>query len=319
MTDHGWERHTVLAYELLNWDGVQWFATREKNSRKHVMGGRIRSVDALIGTVRNAQELGWNLYLGLNPSKPRPGTIKLNREDITHWRFVVVDLDPVGTPLAPPSGYKEAHHHIFSGRGHQLWVPLAETVPLSEKVVDLELSIERAMGAYLRRLQDEDWHAGWAVDTTCSDLARVVRCPGSVNQKTGKRSEIISTIREREHFYSEGSRIWRELTLTAKRVLDFTPPAPESAVRAKNPSNLLAVLPHLTIRARAFILRGAESPGRHTACYAACLSLKEAGVPEPNALEWLCWGADRCWDEAGMTRPLEHSFVRRVVREAYRT
>src|SRR6476646_5550207 len=95
------------AWQLLSWENeLQWFASKTSVEgacggvyqagielvpqkvgvlNKRVMGGRLRSMSALVGTIKNAEALGWDLYLQLNPSRFVPGRSKLARADITHW------------------------------------------------------------------------------------------------------------------------------------------------------------------------------------------------------------------------------------------
>jgi hypothetical protein len=165
------------------------------------------------------------------------------------------------------------------------------------------------MQGYLRALKDcsESWAPGWIVDTTCSDLARVVRCPGSVNQKTGRRAVV-------EHVAAGPGIDVSVLMRYNTTAVEYTPQAPAET------SNLLSILPHLNVRARTFILEGAASPGRHSACYATCKNLQELGVPRERAFEWLIMGARRCWEAVKIEwegRSLPQSEVERIVKQVY--
>jgi hypothetical protein len=357
MAEDNWKEEAEKAWDILSWEGeAQWFGTKQEapdgvmrcdnsehckpQERKRVMGGRLRSLDALIGTIRNAEALDWNLYLGLNPSRSSSKQ-KLSREDITHWRYIVVDLDPGADALTPPSPQDFKHkgadnpdwyllqaHRIFSGRGYQYWLPLAENSSISLRHIqkfsvsantDGPLKAERIMSGYLRALKDcsEQWAPGWIVDTTCSDLARVVRCPGSVNQKTGRRAVVEHIAAGPGIGVSEMMRYNMPLTAT------------EVTILRENKLNLLQALPHLNIRARTFILEGASSPGRHSACYATAKNLHELGVQRDRTFEWLLIGAGKCVDlwvswrylegvgPMGRLKPLPQSEVERIVRQVY--
>lgn len=337
MAQRTWQEDAAQGWELLSYeDEVQWFSTKQEVGRKRVMGGRLRSVDALIGTVRNAAELGWNLYLNLNPTFNRPGKSKLSREDVKLWRYIVVDLDPGGDALVPPQpshnpdaglgwtdGFLEYAHRIFSGRGYQYWLPVRH--PMHERPPGTGATCgewdgagyERIMQGFLRALaaETEAWAPGWIVDTTCSDLARVVRCPGSVNQKTGARAVV-------EHVH-KGAGI--DISVLMRYNGAITPSAPYHQFNL----NLLDTLPHLNIRARTFILEGASSPGRHSACYATCKNLHELGVDSDRALEWLLIGAGKCFDSwvtgqiftddkpLGRQHILHQSEVQQIVKQVY--
>jgi hypothetical protein len=174
------------------------------------------------------------------------------------------------------------------------------------------------MSGYLRALKDcsEQWAPGWIVDTTCSDLARVVRCPGSVNQKTGRRAVV--------------ERVANGPGLDVSVLLRYNQaPISQEIVKPFETANLLGILPHLNVRARTFILEGAASPGRHSACFATAKNLNELGVPRDRTFEWLLIGAGRCVDlwvswkylegvgPMGRLKPLPQSEVERIVKQVY--
>lgn len=280
-----WIDDARAGWDILEFEGeVQWFAKRTSPSR--TLGGRLRGIDSLFGTIRNAEALGWDLYLNANPTYPRPG-VKLRRSDVSAWRHLVVDMDPTEHALAPPEPHWIwAAHRIFSGRGYQYWMPRhmwAET--------DSKLDIaERLMSGYLRHLAagSEEWAPGWRVDTTCSDLARVVRCPGSVNQRTGKRAVVERLAPDLPRFTSDD-------------LMPYISPEPEPVIAQFTESvRFIDVLPHLNGRARQFIQSGVESPGRHAACFATCKQLHELGLPRATAEHWVKLGASRCYEMMSM-------------------
>jgi hypothetical protein len=320
-----WQEDAEKGWNALSFEGeAQWFARKDDK----VLGGRLRGLDALIGTVRNAEALSWNLYLNANPTRHVPGRKKLSREDVTHWRYIVVDLDPTELALQPPqpgvSGPLKADywlkyaHRIFSGRGYQYWLPFEprEVRPVFDSdfgpcTTHYDQMFERVMQGYLRALGLEAavWCPCWKVDTACSDLGRVVRCPGSVNQRTGRRAVF-------EHV---AQRPWVPLEelLHFEQFVPAAPPPPEHV----DFSNLLDLLPHLNACAKAFILEGAEAQGRHRACYATCKTLHELGVPPQKAEEWLMEGARKCWS-GSMWReqfddPLRPTEVHKIMKQVY--
>ena len=339
-----WKEDAEKGWQLLSWGGqAQWFATKEgppkeqyigpttefpdtygvriTPGKKRVMGGRLRGLDQLIGTIRNAEALGWNLYLNANPVNHGRSVRKAARGDIVAWRYVVVDLDPDVEALVPPNlpcgdpmascvGPAMLLRHancIFSGRGYQYWLPLEPPIGFGDFA---EEYIERLMQGYLHALTEtvDEWAPGWIVDTSCSDLARVVRCPGSVNQKTGKRSEVLEL---KQPGYGVAWHAFEQYEVPA-----YTAPA---APILKDSADLLTVLPHLNINARRFILEGVSSPGRHRACYATCKTLHELGVPAGRALEWLLIGAGKSYECAPHIRPkpLDIPEVQRIVERVY--
>jgi hypothetical protein len=307
-----WHEDAKKGWDLLSWEGAaQWFARQGDR----VLGGRLRSLDALIGTIRNAEALGWNLYLNANPTRHVPGRKKLARGDVTHWRYIVVDLDPTADALEPPRpeadnpeypmwvmgqgvpahGWLLTAHRIFSGRGYQYWLPVGvEPIMLEGE----RQARERIMQGYLDALaaQTEAWAPGWKVDPACSDLARVVRCPGSVNQRTGRRSAV-------EHV-SKSAVDPAEIQKYQRQEFVREP----AAVLPEN-VNLLQLLPHLNVRARTFILGGAEPGERHRACYATCKNMHELGVSSGRAFDLLMIG--NTWTG------LEKREVKKVVEQVY--
>jgi hypothetical protein len=126
----------------------------------------------------------------------------------------------------------------------------------------------------------------------------VVRCPGSVNQKTGKRAEVE---------FHEG---------LGKNIEDLAPlaaPETEPVRPIENNRNLSNVLPHLTVTARRYILDGVETPGRHSAAFHAAKLLKELGVPYEAARAWIKNGAWLC-------KPTDKQFrddVEHTIRRLY--
>ncbi len=258
-------------WRLLSWAGeAQWFA--KQNER--VLGGRIYSPEALAGTIRNSIALNWNLYLNLNPTKARPGAIKLDRSDVRFWRYIVVDIDPVES-LAPPNfSYHKLNRGniIFTGRGYHCWI-------LVEPLDDFDRA-ERIMRNYLKHLNDTTplWAPGWKVDTSCADLPRVVRVPGSINQKTNAYAHIESV---------SGGMI------SQAEYMEFDSPPPET-VAIGSPTNFAVVLSALSMSAKRFLLSGSVEGDRHREMYHTIKSLHELGVPRDLATTWVLHGVSMC-------------------------
>lgn len=275
-----WHEDAEIAWETLHWEGkLRWFASKMEGTRKRVMGGVLQSVGTLIGTVTNAEYLGWDLYLQLNPSDCTGA--KASRQNILFWRYAVLDFDPDGTGLAPPNtNLSFDHHEIFSGRGYQYWLPIDE----QDRDTD-PAKAERLMNGWLHAFNREISTPGWKVDTACSDLARVVRCPGSVNQKTGKRAQYIM------------GRSGPMNRITAGFMKPYLRPEPEPVVKFEggNGASLVDLLPHLNGAATTFLLYGVEEGKRHNSCYAACKNLREIGVSSYHAFGHLCAGGARCF------------------------
>lgn len=277
-----------LAWWLLSWEGeAQWFA----KSKLGVAGGRLKSRDQLLRAVDNATSCGLDFYLNANPTS-RCGT-KAQRSSVRCWRYVIIDIDPISIASEyAESQSVELAHWIFTGRGHQFWIPLtySPTIPADA---------ERSMGGYLRHYGSTLDAPGWKVDTSCSDLARVVRCPGSINFKTGQRARV-------EHITLEQT--------VPQAILNYASemPAPVEKLCLAETLHLRDVIPHLKVSNQRFLLQGQESPGRHTACWRTSRNLMELGVSLARAEEWVLGGARKC------DPPLLPREARMQIERAYR-
>jgi len=306
------ETEVCHAWHLVGWplhegQEIQWFATKDETGRKRTLGGRIKSLGQLKGALVNAKALGWNFYVQANPSR-RTSKVKQSREDVTHWRYITVDVDPVDDPLIPLQEFPQfAHARIFTGRGYQLWVPVLKDDSTVQQVLpDMAYHYEhlnRCFLSYVESLMTDS--PGWIIDRSCSDLARVVRCPGSINQKTGKMASVIS--------YPDRVPLKPyHLEAIAK---EYTPPDPPVKDVPERRSDISWVLPHLTVLAKEFLFNGVERPGRHAACYHTIKLLHELGVPELVALEWVFLGVAKCRPTDDIDRLISHA--RRTVRSIY--
>lgn len=276
--EKGWE---VLSHE----GRVSFFAT----SGQRPTGGKLGSLSSLARAVTNLEGHGYDIYLGANPSNHRG--IKSRTRDITEWKRVVLDLDPVG-PIGNPhdalndivgladsivSGCRECATGVYTGRGIQAWLQIE---PYRFDTAD-RATVERGMSAFLHQLARE-WENkhNLIVDTTTSDLARVVRCPGSVNQDTGNHAKILFT----------GSR--KPLAL---EIITMAIKSPESAVKMETGAkNLREALPHLNDLTTGFLTRGSYFPRRHHDAFAAAKNLQEVGIPLDKAREWIVAAARYC-------------------------
>lgn len=260
---------------------VNWFAKRGKQRA----GGVLRSAQSLGRAVQNMP--GWNWYVGMNPA--RPHGIKARRQDVLAFEKLLVDIDPVTCDLAPHAAAEDVVLALWrlglptgaitvldSGRGLHLWLHFEHRgIASQEEAVD----IERRCNALLRHLSAAlPPEHGCRIDTCTSDLPRVARLPGSVNQGTGRPARVLSL---------GGGRAPRSV------LQSFVPAAPPERQRPSDVGNLAAVLPHLSWRATQFLKLGVEQGGRHAAAVAAARSLREAGVPHERALAWMLEGAQR--------------------------
>lgn len=286
------QEQAEIAWEIFSHDGrVRWFA---KDAHRRY-GGWLDSALRLGGAIEVAAQLGRDFYLQANVCRPSFTGVKCKSSDITHWRMLIEDYDPDGTPAEPPPAALHSRRKVvcFSGRGWQLWTRM-EPRPVEDAG-----ACERGMGAWLRHPNRALYaQPGWKLDTTCCDLARVVRCPGSVNTKTGQRAKVRDA----------GEVIRAHDTILAQA---GPPPEPVMVPPYTNLTNLLDVLPHLNGSSRGFLLQGTSTPGRHSRAFSSAKNLQELGVPGEVAEGWLSVGASRC------SPPLPVGDVRRIVRQVF--
>lgn len=285
-----WRDHARMGWDLLSWEGeAQWFC---KSRTGWTSGGRLRGFDALLSALRNAEMLRWNFFLNVNPVCQ--GVKYASRRDILRWRYLVLDLDGGQFTDSPPEvGDWLTGAQVSTGRGWQFWLPLDQTLPPPEWA-------ERAMRQRLTQDKGADIAPGWKIDFTCTDLPRRVRCPGSINQRSGRRCEVIAM--------PTGRASWQALE-------GMAPPPPVvqevPELRTEN-LKLKDALPHLNISNRQFVLHGWEAPGRHSECWALIKRCHELGIPHHNALRWALHGASLCTPE-----PLPDGEVLRRMRQVY--
>lgn len=270
---NSWQEHARLGWRILSWNGTLHFMAKTPAG---VIGGRLHSPHELEAAIETAATRGFNLYLHLNPV--RPCGIKGSRHHVTHWRYVLVDLDPID-PHAGAARVADLRdriapgHNLYTGRGYHWWLPVGAvelTDPLHAQ------RIERSVAAALRHLRDSFDLWRWGIDPCTSDLARVVRAPGSVNQKTGERCTFLSLAEE---------------THSPAAFLQYDPGEPPPPQEKVNPSR---VLEHLSKRARGFLLHGVATPGRRVAAWHTAKMLHELGVGRDEAAALLHTGGNRC-------------------------
>jgi hypothetical protein len=297
-------------FNLLNHGGIQWFW----KSPLGLSGGRVTTGAGANRLVNAAILANANLYLTLNPS--RPAGIRVRRKDVLAWKYILIDVDPLGERIENPSeaaGYlanivesmlgKVAGTFVDSGRGVQLWLKLSPN--------EMPKNCERAASGFLNALGREWGNRHKSIIDVCtSDLPRIARFPGSMNWKSQRISSIIWT--------TEGD-------VNFKKVLDFMPPPMIESSPPKNPINyndLGHLLPHLTFKARMFLMNGVSSPGRHAAAFATAKCLQEIGMPEDVARGWIIAGGELCykWNLERLVwvpYPLSPSECYRIVKGVY--
>jgi len=123
-----------------------------------------------------------------------------------------------------------------------------------------------------------------------------MRCPSTINTKTGKRSEIIFM----------GSE-----NLDLADAMIATVPESELVITV-NDSGLTSGMrwqqyfPHLTIKAQDFIITGKEEPGRHEAVWHTARRLAELGADRQQTRAALDYGNADCRPNPLSNDDLEH-------------
>lgn len=243
-----------------------------------------------------------NCYIQLNPTRERM-RIRPHATDVSHLQAILVDIDPEGANADGDNAVEVAWDIlndmgvdtqlttlIDTGRGRQIWIHI-DPLPIIG-----EGSLARAVKAFIREVSERVGKSyGCVVDTSCSDLARLARLPGTVNQKTGRMSRIM--------FAGKPQPPWF--------LFRFDAEVPARVAPSESRSTWPKVVPHLTNTAREFITSGVEQMRRHRGCYAAAKSLHEAYVPEDVARGWLLKGAERC------DPPLDGGEVDKIIRRTF--
>lgn len=199
---------------------------------------------------------------------------------------------------------------IDSGRGVQLWLRAddRELINDLEKINPFEGPITRkiarkVMGYWLNKLSKRfGTQYGCNIDTSCSDLPRVMRMPGTENTKTGKKSQII--IRQKEPYK------WLLPMLIGG--------IPEEILKEyEHPQRIgykwQTVFNLLTKAAQDYLLHGKEEPGRHKVAFHTAKSLSELGIERSEAERAIVWanqikGADNALNDNDIQHALNTAF-----------
>ena len=291
---------------------------------------------------RNAREIeqfakqyvGWNVYVAPNPTSYMGGE-RHAAKDVSHWSYLLIDVDPVcrceriGTNVvnlcdtcageANPMWFvgealellMDATGHstgatpivIDSGRGAQAWIRLNDVRLDNNEPIDRKIA--RKTNSYWLKWLDEEmgYRYGCQIDTSTSDLPRVMRCPGIFNVKTGKMAK----------FFQPSPTIY---ALMHERLIAGVP---KSVFEEPEVPGLEAgqkwqqVFPHLTLTAQNYLLYGQEEPGRHKVVWHTARKLAELGVTREEARRAL----RRANELKGEEEELEPDQIEHALNTAY--
>lgn len=252
-----------------------------------------------------------NAYCAPNPTEHTVGT-RHSSSDVTHWSYILVDIDPLIDAVNPePMPVLEEALLLLgewlgknlggdrcaiidSGRGAQAWirlddVPLFDKCPLSAGAwvrephqripgVCTGVGIEwkwasKAMSYWLKKLDERiGTRNGCRVDTSTSDLPRLMRLPGTFNVKTGREARIVQP--------GTGPILG-----LASLMLDGTPKEVfvEHEVTADPGKKWQMYFSDLTREAQQYLLHGKVEPGRHKVVWHTAKKLSEVGCSRDEA------------------------------------
>ena len=286
---------------------IRWFA---RSPRRGNLGGMVTTEAEMLNIARLSHQ-DFNVYVTLNPTNDRICS-RISTEDVTHWAFILIDLDPLRDKLNPVLCTQQMKAKlklldprldypavVWSGRGVQLWLRLPP------RSVPDEVSRHKATSAtrgFLKHLQKEA-PDGWRIDLV-GDLARVARMPGSINQKTGEKAQLIDS----------GMMLQQEVVDWLGENFHDNTLAPQTSIfNGERTLSYMDVADEISLRAKLFIEMGAVEGNRHESCFAACKSLWECGVSKENAHEALMSGA------ATSLPYLPDRDVRSILEQVYRS
>jgi len=236
----------------------------------------------------------------------------VEKKALEEYGFLEMAADRVQGMLQGYLGLEKIHRTVVdSGRGIQIWYPLGpeatdrrlgcRTAPWSGDLDEIEKDVElysiaeaaqRAMSYWLKFLRErlpfgQIGDLGCVIDLSVSDLPRVMRCPFTVNTKTGRRTRLLMEAR--------GAN-----PTLADKLLKYAPhhvwkrPDAVCLTGATESTPWQVFVPHMTVAGRRFIQEGTDEGGRHFAAVAAARSLRDLGCSAVQARLAVLEGWKRC-------------------------
>jgi hypothetical protein len=238
---------------------------------------------------------GKNCYVAPNPTCSVKG-LRHSAVDVTHWSYFLIDIDPVHEKVSDPLKAMDtaldwmSHWTgmdlrrtsetppliIDSGRGIQAWIRLEDWLLMDtlEKGIphpQITRSMARRINGYwLKQLNEYlAMSNGCKVDTSVSDLPRIMRMPGTLNMKTKRTATILIPS---EHVFT--GLAWKlQSGCPIESLLDPAPPA-----GVKRGQKWQKVFTYMTRMAQDYLTRGQQEPGRHKVLWHTAKKLNELGV-----------------------------------------
>lgn len=286
---------------------IRWFAKATSSfSRANNLGGIVTSAKELENVARLSRN-GMNVYVTLNPTNQRICK-RINVTDVTRWAFILIDLDPLDPPKTFMNDYRAFTDEVISimknslrmmhwcfgapavirtGRGVQMWLRVDPRACDTASWRQFYSNVNRG---FLHELQTSA-PIGWRIDMT-ADLARVARLPGTINQKTGEKAELVET----GAVLDPGSTDYLCSTYITKGHLHQTF---EEMIAHESDRTWEEVRDELTLRAKNYLTLGAVEGNRHESCQHLCKTLHERGVTKASAYEALLFADDANQPELG--------------------
>jgi hypothetical protein len=245
-----------------------------------------------------------DIYVAPNPTLCTTG-IRHTAADVTHWSWLLLDLDPVEDECEPMEAVTEALLWLGewvgqdlnpttgqvitldSGRGAQAWIRLDDWPLADESEGDhgsnfLARKVARkTMGYWLKRLAEKiGTYQGCRLDSCVSDLPRVMRCPGTINLKTGRLAAFVNFTDQVHNGLAHRLVVGTpEKTFNELEPGELAPGTPWQSVYTK-----------LTRKAQQYLTEGKEEPGRHETLWHVCKKLQEVGIDRNETRKALEYG-----------------------------
>jgi len=256
-----------------------------------------------------------SIYVCPNPCREGVAGVRHFAKDVTHWSYFLLDVDPISDEYNAQAALDEAllwlgawvgrdfsmypPITIDSGRGRQAWIRLQD-VPLDDSGENVHPRVARAVNGYWLKKLDERLGLvhGCRVDTSVADLCRPMRCPGTVNQKTGRQANFI--VRTGHVFRG----LETLLTVGTPKEVTAAPP-----VTVSRPGlSWQKAFSSLTLTAQTYLLHGQEEPGRHKTMFHTAKKLQEVGCTRESVRRAITYANSlRGEDSALETKDIEHA------------